>query len=752
MATGRYAIGWNTQAEVWALLALMGATGVLALKSLVLGRRGPLTEPNLWATLWNAAALVYIAGRLLQLTADAPEAAVLGGRLRFAAGVSMTFVALGIARALGGLRGLPAWLRRYGSFVLGVVALIVGTDLVTSDTAIQRVDALGRLMWSAEPGPLLIWIAAPMAAGTVVVVVRVLRGSEGLSDVPLPVTRREIRVLAVLMIVAVANDITVHMGWSSSIRVFHWAFAITGLLISWSQDLRVTALFERLEETVDERTVEARAGQTRYQLLAEATREGIALHRDGVVVDVNPAWETLFGTPRAETLGRPLGEFFEDPALFDRLGDVIEPTRVIARAAGRSIPVEVANRLGDAPGAVLTVLDLRERERAEAKLAQADRLASLGTLAAGAAHEINNPLSAVATNAFLLLERLEDDASMSSELRAELLTLAQEMREGCARVQDTVRDLKTLTREPPTTLAPVALLPLVKATAQLARHELRHRASLVIDVPERVAVQADEGRLGQVLLNLLLNAAQALAPGGAENEQVIVRARAQGRMVSLEVEDTGSGIAPEHLPQVFDPFFTTKPQGEGTGLGLSIAHGIVRALEGSISVTSTVGAGTRFTVRLPRAVATPEERRVQDSGAPQMVRARVLVVDDDAVVGRTLARALRDHEVETTTDPREGLRRCRDTAFDVVLCDVMMPEMTGPQLLRRLAETEDARTPANSVVFISGGTFAGETREDMETLPNPLLEKPIEVAALRALVQTRALAAGPSVVAELPRH
>ncbi|MEO0322311.1 MAG: ATP-binding protein [Myxococcota bacterium] len=628
------------------LTGLVGGTLLLAVKEALLARRGPRLQASAWSAGWCIAAATYLVGRLLQLEANAPAEAVLAARVRLTAGLTMTVVAVGMSRALGGRRGWVPHVRGFAAAVAGLVALTHLTSAVFQDRATRRVTALGQVEWVAEAGPLLVPLIVALAVTTIAYVQRQLRRRPAATPMDLPVTHGELRWLALLMGLAVLNDITVQLGLNPSVRVFHWAFAFSAVLISTSQDLRVAGVFERLEQTVDDRT----------------------------------------------------------------------------RA-------------------------LREQE---ARLALADRLASLGTLAAGAAHEINNPLSVVATNAVVMLETLEKaEAEVPEEVREELGTLAEEIREGARRVQRTVRDLRTLTREPPTTMGAVELLSLTEATAPLVRHELRHRARLEIDVPAGLSAWADEGRLGQVLLNLLINAAHAIPPGDVEAQRVRVSARPRGELLEIAVEDTGSGIPAENLAHIFEPFFTTKPQGEGTGLGLSVCYGLVRALGGTIDVDSTPGVGTTFTLRLRRAESTRRSGTRAVAAAPEH-RARVLIIDDDAVVARTLARTLRDHDVSIATDPREGLRRCRSEPFDVVLCDVMMPEMTGPQLLLRLERSDDACVSPEAVVFISGGAFESATREALEHLPNRLLEKPLDVTELRGLVAA-ARRAGPARAAAAAR-
>ncbi|MES1172535.1 MAG: ATP-binding protein [Bacteroidota bacterium] len=265
------------------------------------------------------------------------------------------------------------------------------------------------------------------------------------------------------------------------------------------------------------------------------------------------------------------------------------------------------NAEGDITGTIGVALDITERKLMEAKLIQAERLASMGTLAAGVAHEINNPLTYVMANIGFVAERLHkllpgpadaDLARQMEELRAALL----EAQEGAIRVRQIVRDLKTLARGDEERYGPVDVRRVIESSIGLVANEIGLKATLVRDLGDVPIVEASESRLGQVLLNLLLNASQAIKDGHvADNEiRVGTRTDAAGRAV-ISITDTGAGISAAVMGRIFDPFFTTKPVGVGTGLGLFICHGIVKALGGEIAVESALGRGTTFRVLLPPA-------------------------------------------------------------------------------------------------------------------------------------------------------
>jgi signal transduction histidine kinase/CheY-like chemotaxis protein len=377
-----------------------------------------------------------------------------------------------------------------------------------------------------------------------------------------------------------------------------------------------------------------------------------------------------------------------------------------------------------------------ERARMHARLAETDRLAAVGTLAAGVAHEINNPLS------YLLggLEHVERElAGLAPALgvrASDLLSVLGEMRSGGSRIRQIVRDLKTFSRADEDARTDVDLRRLAESSLNLAAQELAHRARVVRELGPVPPVTANEGRLGQVLLNLLVNAAQALPEDGAGRHEVRVTTRtdAAGRAV-VEVSDDGPGIPPELIGRIFEPFFTTKPQGVGTGLGLWISRNIVAAAGGELTVASSPGAGATFRVVFPPAVAPRPAAPAAPGPEAPAPRARVLVVDDDLLVATAIQRALSgEHDVVVETSARAALARiARGDRFGAFVCDLMMPEMSGMQLHAELSRI--APGSAERVVFVTGGAFTPAAREYLEAVPNPRLEKPFDARTLRAAIR-----------------
>ncbi|HSR97195.1 MAG TPA: ATP-binding protein, partial [Kofleriaceae bacterium] len=397
-------------------------------------------------------------------------------------------------------------------------------------------------------------------------------------------------------------------------------------------------------------------------------------------------------------------------------------------------------------------------ERMRAKLLVSDRMASLGTLAAGIAHEINNPLSYVAGNLEAMAETLAAAAQAPSHgERAELTTAVEEARDGAERVRKIVQGLRSFSRsEEQEKRVPLALSGVLEAAIRLTANEIRHRAQLVRDLGPTPLVVADDGRLTQVFINLLVNAAHAIPEGHSDDNRITVRTRTdEAHRAVIEVEDTGKGMPPEVVARVFDPFFTTKDVGEGTGLGLSICHGIVSGLGGQITIDSAPDHGTVVRVILPPAAG--EERAPAEVSAAKPEtnghrRHRVMLVDDEPLVVHTMERLLRkDYDITVALCGQEAIEHIASgVRFDAIVSDVMMPNMTGIELieeLRRLAPDQ-----AERIIFLSGGAFTAQTRELLDQLGAPQLEKPVTAKELRACVMRVATERGRAGAPRDERH
>jgi signal transduction histidine kinase/ActR/RegA family two-component response regulator len=384
----------------------------------------------------------------------------------------------------------------------------------------------------------------------------------------------------------------------------------------------------------------------------------------------------------------------------------------------------------------------QENDEDRKRMLLADRLAAIGTLAAGAAHEINNPLTYALINVEHVLRLLRAFSAAGGEVVLDpgtnLLPLfvrsLEQANDGMQRVREIVHNLLTFSSGGVATRTLVDVRAIVESSIQMSMHEIVHRARVVRQFSEVPPVEANEAALGQVFLNLLVNAAQAIPEGDVQQNEVRVAIFPDdGGNVAIEIADTGAGIPADVLPRIFDPFFTAN-KARGTGLGLSISHGTIAALNGTIGVSSEAGRGSCFRVSLP-ASARWRSAHLRSGGEPGGALRRVLIVDDDALVAEALARALEgESQVEVITDSREAIARLvAGERWDVILCDLMMAGVSGMAMYgETLTRAPDA---AGSFVFMTAGAFTSGARAFVENMPNRCIEKPIDVDRLRELVR-----------------
>ena len=483
-------------------------------------------------------------------------------------------------------------------------------------------------------------------------------------------------------------------------------------------------------QRADDATRALRESEETFRALAEASLEGIFLQREGRILLANAAVERMHGAPRGGLVGRNMLDFVV-PEVRD---DILRRAKALTeesyetiglRLDGTRFPAEVHPRTGPMdfrgqPTRVVAVRDLTARKQLEAKLALADRMTSLGTLAAGVAHEINNPLAAVTLSVELARKELASCPEARTARAAELLANAAENAE---RVRRIVLDLRAFARPAEEPFARVDVAQVIAYAQNVASHEVRHRARVEVSIATLGEIYGSRARLEQVMLNLLVNAAQALPDDGAEH-RIDVEVRDHGEdHIEIEVRDTGVGIPPELRARLFDPFVTTKPVGVGTGLGLSICHTIVTSLGGTIDVESEVGKGTSFRVVLPRGSAPEPSLAGQPKRPPTKGRARILLIDDERHIRDVLVQLLDAHDVVSVGDVPAALALlCQGEEFDAILCDVMMPGLTGADF----HDEVERRWPAllGRIVFVTGGAVTPRARELLDRASNPPLEKP----------------------------
>ena len=525
------------------------------------------------------------------------------------------------------------------------------------------------------------------------------------------------------------------------------------------------------------------------------------ISRDAKVLFANPAAVQLLGYGSADQLvGQPMSVFLDLAALttmrlrlqrMKEMGEKLTPSEYPAiRRDGSIITVEISSifiEFEGAPAVLAFARDVTERSRVRAQLAHADRLASLGMMAAGVAHEINNPLGFVMLAADML-ER-EPAISLGSQHCRDLV---RNIRTGTHRIARIVRDLRGYSKyedEPP---GSVDLEVTFESAVSITAHQVRPRARLRREHGILPPVLGVPMRLEQVFVNLLLNAAHSIADGRDDGE-IVICATAHEKDVVVEVRDNGDGIPPELLHRIFEPFVSTKTAGEGVGLGLSICRDIVIRWGGRIEAESVSGRGTTLRVTLPLAseagapdlLTRLEEEAYQASKAsrlsvaedsrlpsvqtnepaspagaaasrcgtpegvehpegwdfaassqarPVEVRRRILVIDDEPLTVAMTTAALRDaHDVVGETDPAIGLDRIlSDPTFDLIFCDLMMPGLTGMEIYERVRRERPGLE--KRFVFLSGGTYTQRARSFLESVPNRRFMKPLSISSLASLI------------------
>jgi PAS domain S-box-containing protein len=426
-----------------------------------------------------------------------------------------------------------------------------------------------------------------------------------------------------------------------------------------------------------------------------------------------------------------------------RMGEPFEAQYRITSPTGELVWLHLNGRTHtDARGrthAYGSATDITHEKLMESRMRTADRLIAAGTLAAGVAHEINNPLTYVLGSVELMQRRLAAHppaAAATKELVAQMI-------DGIDRIRSVVADVRSFARQDDDAAGPVDPRVVCTSAIRIVATDVRHRAVVTTGLAEDTpCVMANESKLGQVVINLLVNAVQAMPQERAVAENTIaVRTRMLPTgEATIEVEDNGTGIAADVLPRLFDPFFTTKPIGLGTGLGLAVCEGLVASVGGRIEVASEVGRGSTFSVIIP-AMAPSAERAVLP--APSIpttpTTAHVLVIDDEPLIRDVVVRTLVAHgyHVDEAQSGRDGLERAlAGDARQVILCDLMMPDLDGAMLFEELSQ----RRPElrSRVVFISGGAVTERMRAFIERPDVLVIHKPFAVERLITAIERAA--------------
>ncbi len=489
-----------------------------------------------------------------------------------------------------------------------------------------------------------------------------------------------------------------------------------------------------------------RQSEERYRRLFSAATDAIfTIDRQGVITSFNDASERVWGVAASAAVGGQWNTVlpFDNPAIVaDQLGRAME---------GESRAFEVTLRKSDGErgivamtisplveeGRVTTVLgivrDVTDQRRVQAQLLQAEKMSAIGQLVGGMAHEINNPLASILVNMELLLGEARDPSQLET---------LEAIKGETDRAAQIVRNLLTYVRGQGSERAVIDLREAVRGAIALRRNQLlNHQIDVHVDLPqEPVMVWGNTVNLQQILMNLLVNAEHAIRSHRGRGE-VWVRLSVADGHATIIVDDDGPGVPPELFGRIFDPFYTTKPEGEGTGLGLSVSAGIVADHHGKVSAAQRPGGGARFVVELP--VSRPEgvQKPVQALPGPTNVagaarRGRVLLVDDEPDIRRSISKFLTRSgwEVDPADSGEEGLRLLTQASYDVVLCDLRMPGISGHEFYRRL---QAERAPAiERLIFMTGDVLSPEASRFLQEAGRPVLSKPFALKDLtEALAQ-----------------
>ena len=488
------------------------------------------------------------------------------------------------------------------------------------------------------------------------------------------------------------------------------------------------------------------ANQTVRAVLQGSPLAICATDTEGRVRTWNRGAQKMFGWAEWEVLDRKLTElvWFHSPSNSARLSGADGAAGFDARCRrrdGRTIDVEFWSELlrdasGNVTGTVDIFADITERRQLEQQVRHSQKMEAVARLAGGIAHDFNNLLTIITGYTHMMLARTGDNHPDTDDLR--------QMARAAERATELTRQLLAFSRKQ---LVNTRVLDLAEVIANV-EPMLKRVAGEAIEIltsiePGVKAVRADSGQIEEVILNLALNARDAMPNGGTiaievKNTEISESNRgasllAPGRYVMISFTDTGDGMSADVMSHVFEPFFTTKPAGKGTGLGLSTSYGIVRQNGGDILVVSRPGEGTTFTIHLPRVDEPPDEPGEQTRPLEVYGSETVLLVDDDEPVRGVLESMLRRHgyKVLSAGTADEALQHCdgHDGAIDVVVTDVVMPRLDGPTLARQIR----AKRPGVRVLFISG--YSGSKPPQL-TANEAFLEKPFTPEALAAGIRT----------------
>ena len=467
-----------------------------------------------------------------------------------------------------------------------------------------------------------------------------------------------------------------------------------------------------------------RESETKYRTLVTGIQDVVYIcDRQWLILDANPAAEALFKGP---IIGKTLTELFASPNMASQFVEAVRTSRAVQNFETEMLTstneriVSLLSCVTDSGRYSGIIKDMTDRTRLVEQITRAQKMESIGTLASGVAHDFNNILGIILPNAELIKMRTEPESPATR--------FADVIINASKRAAQLTTQLLSISRKDPVTWQIVSLNEAVRAACKLLKETLDRNIRLELDLSkDSTNIRADEAQVGQVLLNLAINARDAMPEGGV----LKFISRLEGERVVVSVVDSGTGIPRDILPKIFDPFFTTKDKSKGTGLGLSVVYGIVKQIGGTIDVRSEPGAGTEFILSFPSCQEVRRKLSPQSS-KPTGGAEKILIADDEPEILKLLGTVLKDlgYEVITATNGVEAVNGITDDVRLVIL-DMIMPEMDGVAALRAIRQ----KMP-DVKVLVSSGYTSPEKAPVLEALGiNGFVHKPYEVVKLATVVR-----------------
>lgn len=516
-------------------------------------------------------------------------------------------------------------------------------------------------------------------------------------------------------------------------------------------DSIITGL-NKLSEEISSSVEEINESKVRFNILSEATSEAIVLTEENLIFDINLNFLDLMLYSFEDVKGKNILNLIapESYHLVDYIASTTDTEAFevfMMKKTGEVFPVDLSIKTMPYQGrtiCVTTLRDLTPQRTAEEKVRISDRMASIGQLSAGIAHEINNPLTYVSLNLELATQQINYYLKQKPcpELET-ILAIVQETNKATNKIKTIARDLKSYSHSSQAgTIESVDMVDVMDSAARMAAFGFKSQAMITKDYQQVPFAAANEGRLGQVFLNLIVNAAQAMPERDISQNKIhlVLKTNSGGKIIA-EVQDTGMGMNEEIRQRLFTPFFTTKPIGQGTGLGLSLCQNIINSFDGKIEVESTLNVGTTFRITLnpsevqKRPDAIAKETAIEATELHSSKRGHIFLVDDDIDLTETIDILLNeDHDVIIANSGKKALEILETKSdFDVILMDMSLGDTTGMSIYENVQKSKPELLP--KFIFMTGGATNTKTQEFIKKIPNMVIEKPFEIDSLRDRVK-----------------